>query len=544
MRSLGAAALVALAFAAPAQATAPPPTVLDFEGLAVNTPAESAYPNSGASLSAPCPMSTAVRAAAAAPPPDVGVVPGGHESAQALAVPCAELDVDFAQGQASVAMWATVENAFSGDGTDSPSEIVTVRAWAQPGQQGAEIPLDAAFDLNGNPFGTAIAVAAPAGGPAIRSLSVTTGDVETPGDAFRVDDIAFSPDAQPDTGITSGPPPVSRSASATFTFAGSQASDAFRCTLDGAATACASPFTVGGLAAGGHLLQVAAVDAFGRTDATPATYTWTVDLTPVPPPDADGDGVPDAADDCPAAANPSQADTDHDGVGDACEVAAPGNEPPVDGRTVVVEVLSGEVFVKLPANASSASLRRFAQAAPINGFVPLKGIAALPVGAQVDTRRGILSLTSTVDGRQIGHGGRTQTARLSAGIFAIRQRRLTAGSRTRIPTDLVLKGPPGSAHACVHTQDSGPIKGVPRHPIRSLTARVTKGVFRVIGGAGITTGTGATWATQDLCAGTRTLVGKGRVRVFDRVRKRTITVRAGRSLLVRARLFAAKAHGR
>jgi hypothetical protein len=38
-----------------------------------------------------------------------------------------------------------------------------------------------------------------------------------------------------------------------------------------------------------------------------------------PPPDRDGDGVPDAADNCPDEPNPDQADADGDGVGDACE---------------------------------------------------------------------------------------------------------------------------------------------------------------------------------------------------------------------------------
>lgn len=37
------------------------------------------------------------------------------------------------------------------------------------------------------------------------------------------------------------------------------------------------------------------------------------------PEDGDGDGVPDSLDNCPAVANPDQADTDGDGVGDACE---------------------------------------------------------------------------------------------------------------------------------------------------------------------------------------------------------------------------------
>ncbi|HNX40402.1 MAG TPA: thrombospondin type 3 repeat-containing protein [Methanothrix sp.] len=37
---------------------------------------------------------------------------------------------------------------------------------------------------------------------------------------------------------------------------------------------------------------------------------------------ADGDGLGDSCDNCPAAANPDQADADGDGVGDACNCPA------------------------------------------------------------------------------------------------------------------------------------------------------------------------------------------------------------------------------
>jgi len=44
-----------------------------------------------------------------------------------------------------------------------------------------------------------------------------------------------------------------------------------------------------------------------------------IDRTQERDPDRDGDGVPDADDNCPDVANPDQADADGDGIGDACD---------------------------------------------------------------------------------------------------------------------------------------------------------------------------------------------------------------------------------
>ena len=92
----------------------------------------------------------------------------------------------------------------------------------------------------------------------------------------------------PDTSLLSGPAEgsVTASVQATFTFAGTDdqtvsSSLTFICILDEVTSAvCASPQTYVGLTEGRHAFTVAAIDAAGNTDSTPATRTWTVDTTP------------------------------------------------------------------------------------------------------------------------------------------------------------------------------------------------------------------------------------------------------------------------
>ena len=48
----------------------------------------------------------------------------------------------------------------------------------------------------------------------------------------------------------------------------------------------------------------------------------TIAIAGPPPIDTDGDGRPDSIDNCPAIANPLQADCNTNGIGDACELAA------------------------------------------------------------------------------------------------------------------------------------------------------------------------------------------------------------------------------
>jgi uncharacterized delta-60 repeat protein len=84
----------------------------------------------------------------------------------------------------------------------------------------------------------------------------------------------------PDTSISSGPAPATSSTTATFQFTASGGATAYECKLDaGAFAGCTSPKTYSPLAQGTHTFQVRARDALGNTDASPATWTWTVDTT-------------------------------------------------------------------------------------------------------------------------------------------------------------------------------------------------------------------------------------------------------------------------
>ena len=94
------------------------------------------------------------------------------------------------------------------------------------------------------------------------------------GDWMIVDTIA------PDTTITGHPANPSNSTSAAFTFSSEDGTATFECSLDGGAyVTCSSEKNYTGLSDGSHTFAVRAKDPAGNVDATPASYTWTVDTT-------------------------------------------------------------------------------------------------------------------------------------------------------------------------------------------------------------------------------------------------------------------------
>jgi hypothetical protein len=86
----------------------------------------------------------------------------------------------------------------------------------------------------------------------------------------------------PTTSLSSEPASYSNDSTPTFTFSGNDGSGSgvasFRCKVDGGSYAvCTSPHTTAALGDGSHTFYVYAVDAAGNVDATPATYSWSVD---------------------------------------------------------------------------------------------------------------------------------------------------------------------------------------------------------------------------------------------------------------------------
>ena len=274
-------------------------------------------------------------------------------------------------------------------------------------------------------------------------------------------------------------------------------------------------FGDGGIAAGGSASHAyGAAGAFTATataadsagNATQRSGGVSVAATPTQPP----------ADPC------GTADSDRDGVKNGCDDNN-GAERPRPFRTVNASVVSGEVFVKLPAGSASAS-----QTKPPKGFVRLTGAETIPVGATLDTKRGRVKVRSAAN-----TGRKLQTGQFFRGRFQIRQTRIKRRSKTLI-TDMRLTGS-SFRRACRTNRASVSQKRKrSKRRVRRLFGSA-KGNFRTSGRNAAATVRGTRWSVQDRCDGTKVTVQQGRVQVRDKVRRKTIIVRTGKTYLARAR---------
>ncbi len=103
-------------------------------------------------------------------------------------------------------------------------------------------------------------------------------------DTFSGCEATSNDTTAPETTIDGGPADGStqETTSASFPFSASESGSIFFCTVDGgAATGCATPYVLTGLAIGSHTFTVAATDSAGNFDPSPAAITFTV-VEPVP----------------------------------------------------------------------------------------------------------------------------------------------------------------------------------------------------------------------------------------------------------------------
>ena len=226
-------------------------------------------------------------------------------------------------------------------------------------------------------------------------------------------------------------------------------------------------------------------------------------------------------------------DRDHDGILDD-EDNLDGSKPPVPGKSVVVKVVSGEVFIKFPAGKGPRAVT------PPAGFVPLKGAANIPIGSQLDTANGRVALTSAAD----TGAKKTQTSDFYDGIFQVKQSvpKKKPKKAKALITDLVLKGEPPRSQCApqkgARSAGANKKKG-PKAVLGQLWGN-GKGKFRTSGKFSSATVRGTIWLVQDRCEGTLTKVSRGTVQVADFQRNKTVSVKAGHSYLARATRAASK----
>jgi len=175
--------------------------------------------------------------------------------------------------------------------------------------------------------------------------------------------------------------------------------------------------------------------------------------------------------------------------------------PPVTAKAVNVQPVKGKVTVRVPGGNT----------------VPLEEAKQIPTGSVVDTREGTVRLFST------GAGGKVQNALFFEGLFKVTQ---TRGSRPMTILKLTEKLARCKAGKGRKARTSA------RRRKRRLWGDGS-GSFRTSGRRSAATVSGTKWLVEDSCAGTLTRVARGKVKVRDFKRRKTVTVRAGHSYRAR-----------
>jgi sugar lactone lactonase YvrE len=164
------------------------------------------------------------------------------------------------------------------------------------------------------------------------------------------------------------------------------------------------------------------------------------------------------------------------------------------------------------------------------GLVQLAEPRQLPVGAQIDTRSGTVTLVTATTRQQV-----TQTARFGGALFKVDQ------SRNLLQKGLATLTVIGSSYArcTAHPAVENPFApsataALSSTVLQTLHAHDNHGRFRTRGRYSAATVRGTEWDTIDRCDGTLTVVRIGTVDVFDYTTRKTVTIHAGQRYVAKA----------
>jgi uncharacterized repeat protein (TIGR01451 family) len=164
-----------------------------------------------------------------------------------------------------------------------------------------------------------------------------------------------------------------------------------------------------------------------------------------------------------------------------------------------------------------------AVARPVSGTVLVNGrrlgtLGLIPFGARIDVRKGKIELRTT-SGRAV----------FAAGRFRVRQARARGAA-----TELTLIANVGAA--CRATASRRALAATKKPSEKKVVSRLWgegKGKFKTTARFSSATVRGTVWLTAERCDGSLTTVRRGVVAVYDKVKKKTVLVRAGKSYLAK-----------
>jgi hypothetical protein len=178
--------------------------------------------------------------------------------------------------------------------------------------------------------------------------------------------------------------------------------------------------------------------------------------------------------------------------------------PPEVGKTVNALRIAGKVRYRLPGADS---------------FVALTDPVQVPVGTTFDTTAGRVTIIAATD------QGTTQNAWFYEGTFTVDQ-----SSGPQPITTLTLAG---ALPSCPKAGGGRAAATTRKRKSRHLWGD-GKGRFRTNGRFSAATVRGTRWVVSDRCDGTLTRVVRGSVTIRDRVRNKTVVIRAGQQYLAPA----------